>query len=228
MMLAGKRRANAALGDRACRQRGLTLLELLLTVVIFSLVITVFSQAMFQIGLFERASARGAAGWQRQWVSGFGVDDFFHGLVLAPEAAQPPASGSAGSFSAWWLEQADADVGRPVPVTLSVHKLESKDAPTTAAWGMFMVSQGGAAIMLARWEQEVSFQFMNSAGEVFDVWPPLTSAPETVTYEALPRAVQVVDRVRRSIVHRWVFAGLTQTGLAQASLRVPFGLGVSQ
>lgn len=227
-MVAGTTRAGVALSNRSCRQRGLTLLELLLTVVIFSLVITVFSQAMFQIGLFERASARSAVGWQRQWVTGFGVDDFFHGLVLAPEAAQPPASGSPRSFSAWWLEQADADAGRPVPVTLSVRKLESKDAQTPAAWGMFMVSQGGDEIMLARWEQEVSFQFMNSAGEVFDVWPPLTSAPETVTYEALPRAVQVVDSVRRSIVHRWVFAGLTQPGLAQAGLRGPFGLGVTQ
>lgn len=210
---------------RIWRQQGLTLLELLLTVVIFSLVITVFSQAMFQIGLFERASARSAGGWQRQWAAGFALDDYFHALVLAPEAQQPPASGGARSFSAWWVEQAGDAAGRPVPVALSIRR---QKATQGAGWDLFVAAQGGAEVMLAHWEREVSFQFINSSGEASDVWPPLSSDPGVVSYEALPRAVQVLEKDRRVVVHQWVFDGLTQPGLARSSTSVPFGRGATQ
>lgn len=223
----GKPSACAEIRPGVRHQRGLTLIELLVTVLIFSLVITVFSQAMFQVGQFERASARSAVGWQRQWDTGFGADDFFHGMTLPPEASQQPATGNYRQFSAWWLEQADSAAGRPVLVTLVIRKLESADQLTRADWGMFLAAQGSAEILLARWGREVNFEFINTAGEVLSVWPSLTSTPQTVAYEALPRAVQVVDSARQVLLHRWVFAGLTQPGLAQSNLGVPFGFGAT-
>jgi hypothetical protein len=148
-------------------------------------------------------------------------------MVLVPEATQPLASGSYRRFSAWWLEQADPATGRPVPVTLMLRKLAPKDQLTETDWGMFLVAQDRTEILLARWEREVNFQFINSAGQVSSEWPPLTSAPQTVSFEALPRAVQVVDSARQFLLHRWVFAGLTQPALAQSNLGGPFGLGAT-
>jgi prepilin-type N-terminal cleavage/methylation domain-containing protein len=220
--------APARIRPRPRHQSGLTLIELLVTVVIFSLVITVFSQAMFQVGQFERASARSAVGWQRQWDTGFGADDFFHGMTLPPEAVHPLATGSYRRFSGWWLEQADTAFGRPVPVTLAIRKLETSEQSTGADWGMFLVTQDRAEVLLARWDREVNFEFINTSGDVLSVWPSSTSTPQSVSFEALPRAVQVVDSARRILVHRWVFAGQTQPGLAQSSLGVPFGFGATQ
>lgn len=213
---------------RRCRMRGLTLLELLLTVVIFSLVITIFSQAVFQISLFERASARSMGGWQRQWASGFALDDYFRGLVLAPDAKESQATGSARSFVAWWVEQAGGAAGRPVQIAMFLREIGSAGKSESQGWGLFAAAQeSGGEVLLARWNVAVSFEFINSAGLVDSVWPPLTSDATTVAYEVLPRAVRVVN-AQHAIMHQWVYSGLTQPGLARMNAGAALGLGVGQ
>ncbi|MBC7618886.1 MAG: prepilin-type N-terminal cleavage/methylation domain-containing protein [Candidatus Saccharibacteria bacterium] len=211
------------------RQHGLTLLELLLTVVIFSLVISVFSQAVFQISLFERASARSMGGWQQQWGTGYGLDDYFRGMVIAPEGKDPLVQGSASQFSAWWVEQAGAMAGRPVPVTLELRPLSASTLQARVAaepWGLFELKDGAAPVMLARWDAAVQFEFANGAGESQATWPALNTGAVNVTDEALPAVVRVVN-AQRQIMHQWVYAGATQPGLTRATSAAPFGMGAT-
>lgn len=211
------------------KQHGLTLLELLLTVVIFSLVISVFSQAVFQISLFERASARSMGGWQQQWGTGYGLDDYFRGMVIAPEGKDPLVQGNASQFSGWWIEQAGAMAGRPVPVTLELRPLSASTLQARVAaepWGLFELKEGAAPAMLARWDAAVQFEFANGAGEVQATWPILNTGAATVADEALPAVVRVVNS-QRQIMHQWVYAGTTQPGLTRATSAAPFGMGAT-
>jgi len=200
-------------------QRGLTLMELLVTVVIFSLVITVFSQAMFQVSLFERTSARNMGVWQRDWASGFGLDDYFRSQVLAPEAKEPQTLGDSQIYHTWWLEQAGDGLGRPVPVDLALRPL----GRAASEWGLFARSKDGAELQLARWPTEVRFRFVDASGRVSDVWPSPQAAADVVVQETIPRAVQLVD-AQEALVHQWVYPGITQGALAQYSRGQTSGL----
>ena len=211
------------------RQHGLTLLELLLTVVIFSLVISVFSQAVFQISLFERASARSMGGWQQQWGTGYGLDDYFRGMVIAPEGKDPLAKGDASQFSGWWVEQAGALAGRPVPVTLELRPLSVSTLQARVAaepWGLFELKEGAAPVILARWDVAVQFEFANGVGGAQATWPVLNTGAATVADEALPAVVRVVN-AQRQIMHQWVYAGVTQPGLTRATSAAPFGMAAT-
>lgn len=217
------------IGGRRALQHGLTLLELLLTVVIFSLVISVFSQAVFQISLFERASARSMGGWQKQWGTGYGLDDYFRAMVMAPEGKDPLVQGNASRLSAWWVEQAGALAGRPVPVTLELRPLSESTLQArlaTEPWGLFELKDRVAPVMLARWDAAVQFEFVNAAGESQVTWPVLNTGAASVADEALPAVVRVVNS-QRQIMHQWVYAGATQPGLARATSAAPFGMGAT-
>ena len=211
------------------KQHGLTLLELLLTVVIFSLVISVFSQAVFQISLFERASARSMSGWQQQWGTGYGLDDYFRGMVIAPEGKDPLVQGNASQFSGWWVEQAGANAGRPVQVSLELRPMSTSTLQARVAaepWGLFELKEGAEPAMLARWDAAVQFEFANAVGEPQATWPVLNTGVANVTDEALPAVVRVVN-AQRQIMHQWVYAGNTQPGLARATSAAPFGMGAA-
>ena len=211
------------------KQYGLTLLELLLTVVIFSLVISVFSQAVFQISLFERASARSMSGWQQQWGTGYGLDDYFRGMVIAPEGKDPLVQGNSSQFSAWWVEQAGTMVGRPVQVRLELRPLSASTLQARVAaepWGLFELNDAVEPVMLARWDTAVQFEFANVAGESLATWPVLNTGAVTVADEALPAVVRVVN-AQRQIMHQWSYAGNTQPGLTRATSAAPFGMGAT-
>ena len=207
---------------RRATQAGLTLLELLLTVVIFSLVVTIFSQAIFQIGVFERASVYSMGGWQREWTKGFALDDYFKSQVLVPEAKLPQASGGPRFFKTWWLERAGEATGRPVQVELALRALEPGKPDT----GLFMQTQGAPEVQVAQWERSVSFEFVNGAGDVSDSWPVNSTGPAAVTDEVLPRIVRLLD-AKKTLIHQWSFQGLTQPGLTGTGGAVPF-LGMTQ
>jgi len=196
-------------------QRGLTLIELLLTFLIFSLVIAIFSQAVFQISLFARSSARTTTMWQERWATGFALDDYFSGLVL-PGAGRADLEtiGGPDQLATWWVERAGENEGLPERVTLSLRALAADER--SGRWGLYLGHEGTADKLAARWEYRVSFRYVDSKGSMFTAWPPPLQRARGVQDEALPRAVWVVDD-RGAIAHVWHFGGLTQPTLAQRS-----------
>jgi len=194
-------------------QRGLTLIELLLTFLIFSLVIAIFSQAVFQISLFARSSARTTSMWQQRWATGFALDDYFSGLVVHGAGTDNLAAiGGPDQFATWWVERAGEEAGLPIRVRLSLRSLggDGRDG----RWGMYLDRGDATDELAARWEYRVSFRYIDSKGSMFTAWPPPLQRARGVQDEALPRAVWVVDD-RGAIAHAWHFGGLTQPNLAQ-------------
>jgi len=202
--------------------RGLTLLELLLTVVIFSLVIGIFSQALFQISQFARASASTAGLWQQRWLSGYALDEVFVAMTLPTAAGDPGASGDSTTFSTWWTEGAGAQAGRPIRVQLRLRPLNAQAGPT--AWGLFVDDGNSNESLRARWDFPVGFRYGDAAGGTASAWPPRREAAD-IRDEALPRTLWVVDETG-AIAHAWTYLGLTQSALMPR--RDPFIPGSGQ
>lgn len=219
------------------RQRGLTLIELLLTVVIFSLVIAIFSQALFQVALFSQAATRVAAGWQQRWSTGFALDDQFAALSLLVVPGEERAVGNASEFTVWWSELSGDRAGLPVRVRLSLRPGPRDSLPmgrgaedagngraaAATPWLLFASDGQGNEVARARWSGAVMFRYQNSAGDVMPTWPAPTAPASDVRFESLPRGVQIVD-ANGALVHVWVYAGLTQPGLMPRAALMPGAL----
>ena len=213
-------------GRSAAAARGLTLLELLLTMVIFSLVIGIFSQALFQISLFSQAASRAGDRWQKGWATGFGLDDYFASLRFPDTSGSQGFEGTANELIVWWVAQSSAQEGQPVRARLTLRpmaRVGTSRHDSDESWGLYVAEGSGTDTLRARWPHPVSFRFLNSAGLLYSVWPQSAQPALSVRQETLPRAVWVVDG-RGAIAHAWTFGGLTQPGLApQAENFMPGG-----
>lgn len=197
-------------------ERGLTLLELLLTLVIFSLVIAIFSQALFQIGQFSQAASRAGDRWQQGWSSGFALDSYFASLRFPDQPGSQRSEGTDNELTVWWIAQSSSREGLPVRAHLVLRPLATSDTSrgnANESWGLFVSEDDGVEALFARWPHPVSFQYLNSGGELHAAWPQPLQGLTSVRLETLPRAVRVVDG-RGAIAHAWTFGGLTQPGLA--------------
>lgn len=192
--------------------RGLTLLELLLTVTIFSLVVAVFSQALFQVGVLEQATARHLGLWQREWLQGFALDDYFAAQLENMEPGAKPAAGEPLRYTTAWVEQAGSGAGQVRAVTLTL-----RAARTGSDWELAWKSGDEAEVVLTQWAQPVQFRYVDMRGRVTDQWPGLQSAAG----ETLPSAVQVVG-AREALLHQWNFAGWAQPRLTQPGAAAAF------
>lgn len=197
--------------------RGLTLLELLLTVTIFSLVIAVFSQALYQVAVLERATARHLGLWQREWIQGFALDDYFAAQAEDQAAAAPVAQGDVSRYQTSWVEQAGRDVGRVQAVVL---RLRAQPAPA-AGWELLMKSGDAEEVSLAQWPRPVQFRFLDVRGHTSERWPGDQAAPG----ETLPTAVQLVDVGNGALLHHWNFSGWIQPGLVRSGSAAAFAGG---
>ena len=196
--------------------RGLTLLELLLTMVIFSLVIGIFSQALFQISLFSQAATRAGGQWQHGWASGFALDDYFSSLRFQDTPGSQRIEGTSYELTVWWIAQSSSQEGRPVRAQLVLRRMPAARTDLQekeASWGLYLTDADGSESLRARWPYPVSFRYSNLQGQSYLAWPPASEGPLDVRRETLPRSVSVVDG-RDAIAHAWAVRGLTQPGLA--------------
>lgn len=197
-------------------QQGLTLLELLLTVTIFSLVVAVFSQALFQVGVLERATARHLGQWQREWLQGFALDDYFAAQVEDLTVAAKSVQGDATHYRSTWVEQAGRGLGRVQAVTLTLRAQTSSDT----GWELALQSGEEPETVLAQWARPVQFRFVDARGRSSQSWPGAQTAPG----ETVPSAVQLVDG-NAALLHHWHFAGWTQPALVRPGAAAAFAGG---
>ncbi len=198
------------------REQGLTLLELLLTVTIFSLVVAVFSQALFQVGVLERATARHLGQWQREWLQGFALDDYFAAQVEDLAIPVRTVEGDATHYRSTWVEQAGRSLGRVQAVTLTLRA----QAPAGPGWELVLQSGEEPDAVLAQWAQPLQFRFVDARGRSSERWPGAQTAPG----ETVPSAVQLVD-ANAALLHHWPFAGWTQPSLVRPGAAAAFAGG---
>ena len=233
-------RVAALAGLRRRAVRGLTLIELLLTLVIFSLVLGVFSQALFQVAQFERSFERNTMQWQKVWNTGFALEEVFDRLQLLPESRGAAVKGSELLFEATGVSNVAGQEGQAVRwvMLLKPSPAESTDPLAPPAWGLWLKLQplqelAGAGLLgttereVARWPSPVRFEYVNFAGAGYANWPPLNAglsgsaaASNALDAQWLPSAVRVVSQQGR-LMYVWAVRAPAQRRALQRSTAAP-------
>ncbi len=187
-------------------QHGLTLVELLVSMVILGFVMLLVSETVKQVAQVARAADDTTRGFSQRWAGGWTASGLFANLVIPPEAGEQaafkgdpkrvegytlkPLSGSDAGMAAFALElQPSADGARTELTTLL-------DGDTG-------VNQRTAAV--ARFAGRAEFAYVDRLGRTQSAWPPVTRAGDTP--EELPRVVVIRDVATSGILMWFDFPG---------------------
>jgi prepilin-type N-terminal cleavage/methylation domain-containing protein len=183
-------KAPASFGPaREPRSGGFSLLEVLVSLVLFSVTsLVIFSSLLQYARLSERIEA--AALTSSQWQIRFGTFAYLVEGIVAPwpDLPQEAFSGDASGFSALSGHHLTASGRglRPVQLVLSEDRTE------------LVARQAGAVITLHEFSEPAAFSYLGPAGTWTDRWPPETPQDfgefdDTIFYTAwpLPRAVRI-------------------------------------
>ena len=204
-----RRRTEAARGAQL--QRGLTLVELLVAIVLLGLVMTLVSQAMFQAAQIARAADDSTRTLTQRWAVGWGLAPLVANLVAPQEQKEPWFEGSAQRISGW--SSAPISGGH---TGVERFELSLRPDPDDSSRSLVIsrASGFGAEVeVVAVFPGRAEFEFIDRAGRSSLVWPPLTrdSAPDA---EQLPRAVVVRDARGDQVLMRYAFSGETARPIA--------------
>ncbi len=163
-------------------QSGLTLIELLVSLVILGFVITIMSGAFFQVAQVVRIAENVNGQFQPQWVRLHALTDLVGNLVL-PEDVERPFQGDGKGFEGFSLSLPQSDWGN---VQAFRAKLEEKQQ---GGVDLTITVAEEKPIVVASWDIPVELEYLATDGTTQSVWPPLGKVTD-----ALPSGVVVRAR----------------------------------
>ncbi len=169
-------------------QSGLTLIELLVSLVILGFVITIMSGAFFQVAQVVRIAENVNGQFQPQWVRLHALTDLVGNLVL-PEDVEHPFQGDGKGFEGFSLSLPQSDWGN---VQAFRAKLEEKQQ---GGVDLTITVAEEKPIVVASWDIPVELQYLAADGTTQSVWPPLGKVADT-----LPSGVVVRARAGEQLV----------------------------
>lgn len=190
------------------RSRGLTLVELLVTVVILGFVIALMSGAFFQVSQVLRVATASGNGFQARWQQSRALNDVISNLVyLDPEA--PSLIGKSDRFDCVTLA---SPVGLPGVAEMLSVALVSDDndktrlmlAPLEPVSGLSNATGLNAGrsgdpskgIEWTQWPGRLEFRYIDATGLEHATWPPSSGivsndAPSAVVIREIGQATLV-------------------------------------
>lgn len=174
------------------RQRGLTLVELLVSMVILGFVMALVSEAVFQVSQVARAASATTQALGARWASGWSISGLLANLV-APElpAAEPVMQGSPTRLAGYSTLPVEG-IGGIRNFELMMRTDPADPGRTAVMWsGVVAPGSGPAAepAVVASLPGRTEFAFLRRNGELIGEWPPLTRSERDA--EDLPRAVLI-------------------------------------
>ncbi len=174
-------------------QRGLTLVEMLVAMVILGFVMTLVSEVVFQVSQVARAADAATRGTAARWGSGWSASGLIANLLAPPEIGDdPPFTGSnqqITGFTSQPLDGSDRGIER-FELELRGSGDGSRNTELQA-----LASRPGRisreAAVVAVFPGRAEFRFVDQAGQAQLVWPAPTRSEQDD--EALPQAVIVRD-----------------------------------
>ena len=162
------------------RQAGLTLIELLVSLVILGFVVTIMSGAFYQVAQVVRIAENVNGNFQGQWVRLNALRDLVANLAL-PKNIEKPFTGNDTSFEAYTLAMPQGDWGQ---VTLATATLKpNADGGTDLS----VSAENMPPLIVSSWKMPVVLEYQTIQGTTESVWPPMSGKAE----DALPRAVVI-------------------------------------
>lgn len=149
-------------------QSGLTLIELLVSLVILGFVVTIMSGAFFQIAQVVRVAENVNGEFQPQWVRLNALTDLVANLALPTDNLQPFVGNSAG-FEGFSLSLPQDDWGNAQAFTVKLVQTKQSSELTVA-------TSEGKPMMIAAWSEPVVLEYLSVDGSTHSIWPPFGGA----------------------------------------------------
>jgi len=162
------------------KQAGLTLIELLVSLVILGFVVTIMSGAFSQMAQVVRIAENVNGNFQGQWVRLNALRDLVANLTL-PKNIEKPFSGNDTGFEAYTLAMPQGDWGQVTQATATLKP--NADGGTD----LFVSAENVSPLIVASWKMPVVMEYQTIQGTTESIWPPMSGKAEDV----LPRAVVI-------------------------------------
>jgi len=188
---------------------GLTLVELLVAIVVLGFIMTLVSQAVFQVSQITRVADATTRKLASRWAEGWTLQDTLANLAAPMDADNKVFEGTSRQIKAYTtmsvtgeatgvqrfeLELRTTDTA---PVGTEVWATTGASAPGTAGWQI-----------VARLPGRIEWVFVDRRQQIQAVWPPVGANARDPDSEDLPSAV-ALRRADGAMAHWYPFAGET-------------------
>lgn len=207
--------------------RGMTLVELLVSMVILGFVMSLVSQAVFQVGLVTRAADDASRLLGSRWAQGWALSASFANLVVPSEAQDTAFTGDNFELQGFSTVAVDGQALGVAPLDLSLRQTNIAVAPgrpadeQTELWAAFPIRNGAnERRRVAVFQGRAQFAYRDRLGVWSDRWP----APfrvEREPKEVLPAAVMIREAAGSTVLIAYPVPA--SEARQQPQLRSPFG-----
>lgn len=161
-------------------QSGLTLIELLVSLVILGFVVTIMSGAFYQVAQVVRVAEKVNGEFQPHWVRLHALTDLVANLALPKDDLQP-FEGNSDGFRGFSLSLPQNDWGNVQPFTVKL-------MPAQQGRGSELTVTGSdeKPMVVAAWDVPMVLEYLAVDGSVQSNWPPFGK-----TTDLMPSGVQV-------------------------------------
>lgn len=174
-------------------QRGMTLVELLVSMVILGFVMTLVSEAVFQVSQVARAANATTQSLGARWAEGWSVTDLLANLV-APElpSADPVMRGSPVRLSGYSTLPVQGAATGISGFELQLRTDPADPSRTDMLWAPAPSTVGAATpTVVANLPGRAELAYLKRNGDLVTDWPPMTRTDRNA--EDLPRAILLRD-----------------------------------
>lgn len=179
------------------RQRGLTLIELLVTVVILSFTIALMSGAFSQIAQMLRISSEYSSGFVERWNRSRALYDMVNNMVIDP-TLEKPFTGQYQRIEMVTLASPGGPPGVARPAQVTLKAATEIDGGTELLVANPNDDKRAPPQKLARLPGRLEFRFIDHRGDEHIQWPPSGVAE----YRPMPSSIVLRDLDGKTPMYR--------------------------
>lgn len=190
-------------------QAGFTLVELLVALVILGFVMTLVSEAVFQVSQITRVADATTRGLTRRWGAGWTASSLFANLAIPEESKPPSLRGSPTTVDGFTTLPLDGGATGVQPFQLELRPAADRSGATELVVRSRPASAAVSSLsVIASFDERAEFAFVDRAGQTQATWPGVTRH-EDIDAEELPTAVVVRQPGGGGILMWYPFLGET-------------------
>lgn len=167
---------------------GLTLIELLVSMVILGFIVTIMSGAFFQVSQIVRIAETVNGQFQPQWLRANSLVDLVANLAL-PEGVERPFKGDSSGFEGFSLSLPQGDWG-----TVQAFKASLKSQQ--GGVDLIVAGTDDKPVVLASWDGPMEFEYLTVDGASESMWPPFGRNADAVPSGIIVRSNSGERRVQ--------------------------------
>jgi len=179
------------------QERGLTLIELLVSLVILGFVVTIMSGAFSQVAAVVRIAESANAEFQPQWLKINSIKELVANLTL-PKEVEKPFEGDEKEFAGYTLSLPQDNWGELHQFKISLVKNSS------GGNDLLLDSEGVSSTVIGSWSIPVKFEYLTENGQASSMWPPLVKGLDDMPSGVVLRATYGEQLVQMIIPYNGV------------------------